>query len=60
MDDKFLLLNNKEIFLNEFDEYEEKFSIKKKPIYRNKSSKSLKIKKKKITNSYHIWHDLHN
>lgn len=58
MDDKFLLLNNKEIFLNYFDEYEEKFSIKKKPIYRNKEILSLKFKKKRINNSYSIWHDL--
>jgi len=58
MDDKLLLLNNKEIFLNYFDEYDEKFSIKKKPIYRNKDILSLKFKKKRINNSYSIWHDL--
>lgn len=49
---------NNQLFLEYFDQYDDKFSIKKKLLYRNKNRLALKFHKNKIRKLYNIWYDL--
>lgn len=47
-----------ELYLNHIEKYDDKFSIKKKSLYRNKKRLTLKFNKRKINNLFTIWHKI--
>lgn len=48
----------KKIFLEHLDYYDEKFSFKQIPLYRNKKKITFQLKKINITNTFSLWYDL--
>jgi hypothetical protein len=50
--------NKIEILSNYIERYDDKFSIKKIALYRNKKKLALKFAKKKIKNLFSMWNDL--
>lgn len=57
MDQKKLEILNKknQLFLEYFEKYDDKFSLRRTPIYKNKKRLLVKIKKKKTNNLLSIW-----
>jgi len=50
--------NNKQLFFNYFEYYDEKYGFKKISLYRNKNLISLNVKKYKIRKSFSTWYQL--
>jgi hypothetical protein len=58
MHNQSLILKNNKIFFEYLEKYEDKFSIKKNLLYRNKYKLTSKLKKKSRTNSFNMWYNL--